>query len=294
MISITESAWLPTKGFSANVGTAGWSTQFADVDENMIPTLGFKLLKGRNFDPKLRSDSGAVILNEKAVKVLGVQDPIGQGINLTGTPIRVVGIVKDFNYSSLAEPVGPVILEYVKTDFSMLGIKIRKGGTRETLQYLKQLWRKYNPGVKLDYSFLRDDIRELYNEHETTVEGLLAGSGLAFLISLLGIYALSSLLVEARTKEIAVRKTFGGSTAQIVQLISLPFLKVVGFSSVVAWPLAYLIVGQWLRQFAYHVQTNLWLFALAAMVELAAAIAVVVAHAARAASENPVATLRYE
>jgi putative ABC transport system permease protein len=211
-----------------------------------------------------------------------------------GNRWKLVGVVKDFNYQSLREDVKPLVLEYARRVRYALLVKFRHGKEKEVLAYLKNVWGKGSPDRELSCSLLQDTIDGLYSNEDRLFSALLSGSALAVLIALSSIFALSSFLVETKTKEIAIRKVLGASVAGIVQLLSKDFLKLIVIANFVAWPCAYLIMHHWMQNYAYRMSIDLFVFPFVGMLIVGLALITVLIQVLKAASANPVESLRYE
>ncbi len=319
---VTEAGEFPTLGIGGTMsglydkGRKSLTLNLIDVDENYLPALGLHLLDGRNFNPGLSSDSawssvsprkfhgvtfnmrvytGAVLLNREAYTKLNAAGDISDGfVHFVGNTWKLIGIVKDFNYSSLRHTVEPVVLQFSTTPFDYLGVKYRAGRTKQVLGYMRKLWSKSNPGHLLQYSFLDDDVREMYSGEDRMFDAILFGSATAIVIGLMGIFAVTSFIAETKRKEIAIRRTLGSSVSRLVGLLTADFLKLVIIANVIAWPVAYLVMRGWLQNFAYRISVGLWIFPLVGLSMLVLALATVFARASKAARANPVEALRYE
>ncbi len=288
-----------------------------DVDEHFIPMLGIKLIKGRNFNPEFALDSnwiniktkmwwagnktgfvrqyvGSVILNQAAYDELKAANQISSdSVHFFGS-WKLIGVIKNYNYSSLKDQVEPLVLEFQQSGAPYLGIKIQDGRIKDALTYIKSVWKRVNPDYLLQYNFLEDDINKLYQSEDRTFAAILSGSTIAILIALMGVFALSSFISEAKTKEIAIRKVVGSSTTGIIKLLSFSFIKIVLFANIISWPIAYLVMRGWLQNFAYRTNLHLIIFPLTALLMIILASVTTVLQTLRAATANPVKSLRYE
>ena len=271
------------------------------VDHSFIDTYGVQMAAGRNFSVDFPTDSAeAFILNETAVKKIGWPSPdaaIGKAFQYGNRQGRIVGVIKDFNYESLHQPITPIVLYITPQSFNSISVKIRPQRPEEvstTLAFLKQKWLEFRPEFPFQYSFIDERYEELYeNEHRL---GQIFGTfaALAVFIACLGLFGLASYLAEQRTKEIGVRKVLGASVSSIVVLLSRDFTRLVVVAMLAAWPLAYYAMSEWLQSFAYRVDVNWMRFALAGALALLIALLTVSTQAIRAALANPVESLRYE
>ena len=271
-------------------------------DEDFLETFEIALIAGRNFSSGdkvlLNSDerSRGVLLNETAVRLLGWKDPIGKQLfpiqSIAGC--TVIGVVQDFHSQSLREEIKPLFLYYGPTLFWTLGLKIRGENLPETLAFMEKTWKQFVPEKPFEFSFLDDSLNQLYQDEMRV--GQLVGTFalLAILVACLGLFGLSAFTAEQRTKEIGVRKVLGASVRSIILLLSKEFAGLVLIANLIAWPVAYFAVGDWLQNFAYRVDVAWWVFALAGVTALLIALGTVGYQALRAALSNPIEALRYE
>ena len=260
------------------------------VDDQYISTLGMHLTNGRNFSRKLITDTNSLILNESAVAALGLFNPIGATINGNET---VIGVVKDFNYASLREKIGPAILRY-SPNGNALAIKIRGRHTAAFLDWLQVEGKKFMPGASLNITFLDDNFKRLAAKEELLGNAITFFTVLAILLATLGLIGLTLFTIERRTKEIGVRKVLGASLSDILQLISKDFVRLTAIASLIAFPLSWWLVHRWLDNFAYRVSINVAMFFMTEAVLLMIAFSVISLLTLRAALTNPVKTLRTE
>ncbi|MCK6559026.1 ABC transporter permease [candidate division KSB1 bacterium] len=273
------------------------------VDHSFIDTYGIQMAAGRNFSVDFPTDStAAFILNETAVRKIGWPSPeaaIGKPFQYGNRQGRIIGVVKDFNYESLQQPITPVVLLIAPQSFNSISVKIRAEQPADitaTLEFLKQKWQEFRPNFPFQYSFIAERYEQLYqNEHRL---GRIFGafSLLAIFIACLGLFGLASYTAEQRTKEIGVRKVLGASLGNIVFLLSKEFARLVAVATLVSWPLAYFAMSRWLQEFAYRININhqSLTFLLAALLALAIALITVSFQSLKAALANPVEALRYE
>ncbi|MBO9634011.1 MAG: ABC transporter permease [Chitinophagaceae bacterium] len=307
--NVTMSGYLPTstyrnsdvvfKDATANAANSV-SMQIWDVDDDYIPTLGMEMAAGRNFSRDLPTDSSAIILNEAAVKLLGYTDPVGKvlfmpngGFGSRNSPYTIVGVVKDFNYNSMREAVGPVLLQN-KLEESSLAVRLPAGNPNQAIEKIRDIWKGLAPQQPLRFSFMDEDFNRIYEAEQRTGKISLAFSLLAVLIACLGLFGLAAYAAEQRTKEIGIRKVLGASVTGIVQMLSKDFLKLVILATLIAFPFAWWAMDRWLQHFAYRSDISWWIFAGTAGITLMIAILTVSFQAIRAALLNPVKSLRNE
>jgi len=288
-----------------------WSTNFKyegekkvvyiyRVDSNFLNVLGMNLVAGRNFDPKRVADSmHAVIINEAMARDLGWSDPVGQVVSglFENKPSRdptVIGVVKDFNFRSLHNPVEPIVMTLGMDDIYFILARIRPGDVSGTLSALRATWEKIAPEVPFTYNFLDDDLDRQYQSEQRWGRIVGYASFFAIVVACLGLFGLAALTVAGRTKEIGIRKVLGASVTSVTALISNDFVWLVFIGIVLAAPAAYFTMSRWLENFAYRIDISWWVFALAGGLALLVALLTVSTQAIRAALANPVEALRYE
>ncbi|HLT46510.1 MAG TPA: ABC transporter permease [Rubricoccaceae bacterium] len=261
------------------------------VDADLLPTLGMRLVAGRNFSGDLASDSSAVILNEAAVRALGLPgDPLGQEVN---EGQRVIGVVADFHFQSLREAVEPVVLTYDAAG-TQLAVRLAAAGAAAFPEALRVLWQRFGAEEPVRYAFLDDNFAR-FAEHERMLgRAVTFFTLLALLIAALGLFGLAAFTVQRRTKEIGIRKALGAGVADVVALLASEFGRLVLVGCVAAAPLAYVAMSRWLEGFAYRVDLGALPFLMAGAGALALALLTVSYHALRAATADPVQALRYE
>lgn len=262
------------------------------ADENYLPTLGLRLLNGRNFSRDIASDSSAVILNESAVEALGLaaKDPIGVEVN---KGYRVVGVVQDFNFQSLRQEIEAAAMVFGATGHR-LAVKLKGGQMTQFLTDLESTWGQFSPEESVNYTFLDDNFIKLAEKDRMLAKAMGIFTGLAIFIACLGLFGLAAFMAERRKKEIGIRKVLGAGVAALVGLLSKDFLKLVLLSFLIASPVAYYLLMKWLEGFAYRIEINWWIFVLVGVLALVTALATVSFQSIRAALANPVDSLRSE
>ena len=278
----------------------GFDMQTWAVDYDYIKTLGMQIAKGRNFSKDFGSDSSAVIINEATAKNLGWDDPIGKKIysnyyspNSSMVGYTIIGVVKDFNFSSLKQNVGLLGL-FLKQSTGLISFKVNASNIPDVLKQVENKWKAMAPGMPYSYRFLDDAFNEMYSSEQKIGKIILIFSTLAILIACLGLFGLSTFIAEQRTKEIGIRKVLGSSVSGIVQLLSKDFIRLVAIAFVIAAPLAWWAMNKWLQDFANRTSISWWIFLLAGMLAFVIAIATVSFQAIKAALMNPVKSLKTE
>ncbi len=267
-------------------------------DFNFQKTYKMKMVAGRYFSNAHPSDSTAVVINESAAKKFGIKKLEGKYLtNLSNKPNwQIIGIIKDFNFSSLHNEVFPLVIFHYKSQGNgqYLSIRIKPRDYRGTISFLERCWGKYAGDENLDYSFLDQDLQNLYLLDQRTGNIATTFSILVIFVACLGLLGLAAFSMEQRIKEIGIRKVLGASIPEIVFLLSNEYTKLVLISNLVAWPTAYYFMNKWLQNFAYRIDISWWMFVLAGGIALLIALATVSFQAIKAATANPVKSLRYE
>ncbi|HEY0298884.1 MAG TPA: FtsX-like permease family protein, partial [Arachidicoccus sp.] len=265
------------------------------TDADFVKTMQMKLVAGRDIDVyHYPTDSFAVLLNETAVKVMHLKNPIGT-IVTDDTTFHVVGVVKDFIINGVSDKIEPMIVFGPALWFNVMHYRLNTARpTKDNLDVIKSILKKYNPEYPFDYTFISEDYAQKFKETQKigTLSTLFAG--LTIFISCLGLLGLVTFMAEARTKEIGVRKVLGASVATIVQLLTKDFLKLVLVSFIIAAPVAWYVMHRWLSNYDYRVSIAWWWFALAGVIAMLIAFATVSRQAIKAARANPMKSLKTE
>jgi putative ABC transport system permease protein len=304
-VAVTKSMSPITQRYSDGWGWSWQGSTEADAktdfvrmasDADFVKTMGVQLLKGRDIDIKnYPSDSTAMLLNESAVKVMRLKDPIGQIVKADGNEWHVVGVLKDFIYESPYEKVQQLAVMGPKSWFATIHYKLNPNkSTADALKLAEKVFKKYNPQYPFDYKFADDEYALKFKEEQRT--GTLAAlfAGLTIFISCLGLFGLATYMAENRIKEIGVRKVLGASVANITTLLSTDFLKLVIVSFIFASPLAWYAMYKWLQNYNYHIDIEWWVFAAAGLLSVIIAIVTVSYQSIKAALANPTRSLRSE
>ncbi len=277
------------------------SAQIWRVDENYIPTLDMKIVKGRNFSKDFPTDSTGIIINESAAKLLGFADPINKTLyylnnfnnNKDVTAYHIVGVVKDFNFSSLRDVVTPLaLLDGVQN--GSISFRVNTSNIQSLVANIETKWKSMTTGQPFNYSFMDDDFNNTYKSEQQTGKIFISFAVFAILIACLGLFGLVTYAAEQRTKEIGIRKVLGASVGRIVGMLSKDFLKLVLIAMLIAFPVAWWAMHSWLQHFAYRISIGWWVFAIAGGVALFIALLTVCLQAIKAAIANPVNNLRTE
>ncbi|HEY8927962.1 MAG TPA: ABC transporter permease [Mucilaginibacter sp.] len=263
---------------------------------NFIETLGMKMAAGRSFSRDYGAENNKIILNEAAIKAMHLKDPVGKTIKGFGTNLQIIGVVKDFHFESLHEMVKPsfIMLTGGTSPYNKMMVRIKPGDQKETIAKIKQLYETYNPGFPFTYNFLDEAYQKQY-ETETRVSLLSEYfSVLAIMISCLGLFGLVAFTAQKRQKEIGIRKVIGASVNGIAVMLTKDFLKLVVIAILIAFPLSWYMMHQWLQSFAYRINIGADIFILACLAILLITIITVSFQAIKAALVTPVKSLRSE
>ncbi|QMW06656.1 ABC transporter permease [Spirosoma foliorum] len=309
VVDVTQAGYLPAG--ASNGGNDGFQPEGASaqsaiyrektyyIDENYLPTLGIGLAQGRNFSKAFPSDSVAILINEAAAKRFGWKNPVGHRLWTigNGSPesrrlYTIVGVVKDFHFESMHQRIAPLVMFYGADNYQ-LALRIRTTDMPGLLKTLEQKW-KAQSDTPFAYSFLNERFNRIYQSEQRVGQLFGIFAGLTVIISCLGLFGLAMFTAQQRTKEIGVRKVLGASVGSVVALLSKDFLKLVLVAIVIATPIAWYAMSQWLQDFAYKIDIEWWVFVLAAFIAIAIALITVSFQSIKAALTNPITSLRSE
>ena len=271
-------------------------TDIFHIDYDYVPTLGLEIVKGRNLSRGFSTDSSGVLINETAVEALGWghTNPIGKIIVRSGTlRYTVVGVVRDFHYLSVKQKIPPLMMMLGNNHGGVL-VKVNGSDMAGFLASAKNDWTSFSPGGPFNYYFLDDKFASLYESEQRTGSVFTSFTIIALLIAGLGLFGLAAYMVEQRTREIGIRKVLGASVSSVLLLVSKEFIGMVGLAFLIAVPFSWWGMNQWLLEFAYRVPVSWWVFPLAGLAAMGIAIATVSFQAAKAATANPIDSLRSE
>jgi putative ABC transport system permease protein len=262
-----------------------------------------QMVAGRNFSTDFLTDSSAVIINEAAAKNLGFKNPLTETLyrpsghtadgGFATKPYHIIGVVKDFNFNSMHDKVGPLIIE-LSPDYGRIALRINAKNIPALISQVENKWNSAGAGQPLNYSFLDEDFNKIYNADQRTGKLFVTFAIFAIFIACLGLFGLVTYAAEQRIKEIGVRKVLGASVSEIVAMISKDFIKLVLIAFVIAFPVGWWMMNQWLQSFAYRINISWWVFAFAGLLTVAIALITVSFQAIKAAVANPVKSLRSE
>jgi putative ABC transport system permease protein len=302
-VSAAEASAAPTEIWATS-GGFDWEGKDPDVtidfpfiysSTDYGRTVNWEVTQGRDFSAEFASDSSALILNESALRYMQLREPIGAAVQWFGKPHRVIGVVKDMIMQSPYEPVRPTIFCLSKNPLNMLVIKINpQAGVADALARIESVFTKFNPAQPFEYQFVNEEYGRKFGNEQRVATLASVFAGLSILISCLGIFGLAAFVAEQRAKEIGIRKVMGASTMSVWQLLSREFVMLVVLSSVIAMPMGYYVLQNWLEGFTYRTEISWWIFAVAFCGALGITLLTVSTQAIRAALANPVKSLRSE
>jgi putative ABC transport system permease protein len=311
VIGVTAQDWFQVQG-PRNMGGGGYDWEgnpdplrsplisHAGVDFDFIRTMKMTLVDGRDFSEDHPGDaSGAFIVNEEAVKVMGLTSPVGKRFRLYDREGLIIGVMRDACFSSLHKRVEPLVYQ-IMTDvndarsYGAVLVRLRASARTEGIAAVEKIWKSENPNSPFEFQFLDDAMNRRYTADRKTEQIFGAFAFVALVISCLGAFGLASYTAETRTKEIGIRKVLGASVVSILILLTGEFLKWVLLANLIAWPVAWYSVNRWLQDFAYRIDISVVPFAAGGVLVLAVALCTVAWQALRAATGNPIKAMRYE
>ena len=304
ILSISSCSSLPSN-IQSWIGYLDWEKRspermvypaFLSIDYDFVTTAGLTVIKGRDFSKSRPVDEENFIINETALRQIGIENPIGLELRFWDHKGKIVGVVKDFTNRHMSSATAPMILSAGNwgANRNYLLLRLRPGNPTRALKHLRQVWERANPGFPCEYEFLDEAFNRMYTNEQRLSQILFFFAILAVIISCLGLIGLSSYIAEEKTKEIGIRKVLGASQWKIISLFSLNFAKLVIIANAIAWPTAYVIMQRWLQDYAYRTSLGIWIFVLAGGMGLFIAFLSVGYQTLRAATANPIDSLRYE
>jgi putative ABC transport system permease protein len=307
VINITSSTAIPGRVNNVNgyriegrkdealIMTTAW------VDYNFLETYGMTLVSGRFFDESYTTDQQACLVNEAAIKNFNITDMNGTRFIQPGDSgimeyLPILGVIRNFNYESLRNPIEPYILKF-QNDGMLWGyvtVKISALNYTNTIRQIENIWKEFMANDPLQYYFLDEDFEKMYTQEKQNAQMAVIFSILAIFIAVLGLFGLTSFTVEQKTKEIGVRKAMGSSIAGIYVVISREIVILVSVSALIAWPVVYYWASKWLENFYYKISLGLFTFVIGLSVALGIALITISYRILSAARVNPAQSLKYE
>lgn len=273
------------------------AVSFADgvVGYDFVNTMKLKIKEGRDFSKEFGTDSASYMLNETAVTKIGFKNPIGQTVSWGNRPGKIIGVLQDFHFNSMHQAIDPLIIRLDENwTWGTILIRAKAGQTKEAIAGLERICKSLNPKFPFSYQFSDQEYTKLYRSEQVVSKLANIFAFLAILISCLGLFGLATFTAEQRTKEIGMRKVLGASIPGIISLLSSSFLKPVAIAMIIAFPVAWYVMNNWLQDFVYKIAVEWWMFALAGVLIIGIALLTVCYQSIKAAFINPVKSLRTE
>lgn len=267
----------------------------SSVDFDFIETMGIKMLAGRSFSKEFSTDtSSAFLVNEEVQKIMGGESVVNKRFNFQGQEGTIIGVMKNYHFQSIQNRIEPLSLVVRPKNVNYLVIRLQAGDVEKKINFVRSTWERIIPNYPFDYRFVDEDLDNMYRGWDRLCTLLKYFAFLAILIACLGLFGLASFTAEQRTKEIGVRKVLGASVGNLLLLMSKEFTKWVLIANILAWPIAYFVMKNWLQSFAYRTKLAWWIFVSTGTVTLVIALITVSYQSIRAALTNPVDALKYE
>ena len=270
------------------------------VDKNYFDVMGINFSGGKTFSDRFENysldavENVDVILNEEAIRRMKMQEPVGKFFGRGDTKGTIVGVTKDFNFQSLRSTVEPLVLLPLQNEPNVIIARIQKDNIHETIEGIEQTWKKINPTSPFSFGFFDDRLEQMYQGEVRVSKLFRYFTAIAIFIASLGLLGLSSFSIQRKTKEIGIRKVVGAPVSSIVFLLTRDFVRWVVFAFILACPIAWYSMNQWLQNFAYKTDLNWRIFAISGLLALFVALFTVSFQTIRASLKNPVDSLRYE
>lgn len=304
ILGVSHSDNVPAYTYGRLMFSAGTDTSnqhyhalgYFGIDENFFKVLDIPLIDGRFFYKESDDTTMHFIINEAAVAFMGIENPVGEKMFVTAFgnhPGEIIGVVKNFHFFSLHSQVEPLVFLISKQGGRYIIINIDENNKGMAMAYIEGLWNKHNPGFYMHHTFLNEKIDSLYESDQKMLSLFIYFSIFVIFISSLGLYGLSSFLIEQRTKEITVRKILGGSDRQIILLLAKDFLLLVFLAGIIASPIIYFLMDNWLNSFAYHITITGWYFVFGILIALLFAFCTVLIRSYNVVKQNPATALKY-
>ncbi len=293
---LLDSQGSPRLAMGDSLVDTGITTKNVSADWDFFPTYGIEVVAGRNFSKSIPTDDSlAFIINETAATEYGLNsshEAIGKDFSYGGVNGKVVGLVKDFHFESLHQNIIPIVFH--QGGYNVISVKIAGSNLQAGLEQIEKVWKEFIPNRPFEYRFLDERYQQLYDAEQKQSQLFTIFSGLAIFIACLGLFGLATFNTLQRVKEIGIRKVLGASVPTILGLLSREIVVLIIVANVIAWPIAWIFMKKWLASFAYHIEMNVLIYVVAAIVAVLIALITVSTQTIRAAMTNPSSTLRYE
>ncbi|MEO9484236.1 MAG: ABC transporter permease [Ekhidna sp.] len=264
-------------------------------EEEFVETMGLNLIAGSNFNQGVNANDSiaGILVNETAVQQFGWEEPIGKRMRISESPCRVVGVVEDFHFLDLHQPIGPLVIVFRPNNHN-IAVRINRNGLDSALDFIEEEWKGIDQEHPFNYFFLKENFERQYQSEARLIQVLNALSVLALAICAIGILGMVILIMDERTKEIGVRKVLGASIYQIILLLNKKVLILLITANIIAWPFAYYLGNNWLQSFAYRTNIGVMVFLIASVIIVSIVLITISFHSVKLALKNPVESLRHE
>jgi len=271
------------------------SFSFSSVGYDFIETFKMQIVQGRSFSKDiLRKPNEEIIINEAAARFMNVASPVGLAANVNNVKGTIIGVVKNYNFQSLHNEIKPLVLTIEPEAFQFMNIRIHPDNIRDTIRHIEKVCRTFEPGFPFEYHFLDEAFEILYKSEEQMSRLFNCLTVFAIFIACLGLFGLSLFIAESRFREIGIRKVLGASVPSLIELVSREFVVLVILANIIAWPVAYYVMNRWLQNFAYRASLSAGTFLLSGFLAFIVSLITVSFQSIKAATANPVDSLRYE
>lgn len=300
ILGVTRAQSLPFQ-IGSNSGSFDWEGRtttddilvgFGITGEDYTRTLGIRMHAGRYYNPDIQGDTAAIVINKKAAGVFGMDDPVGKWVSWGGTRYSIIGVTEDFHFLPMQYSIDPLVLVYSPENSQVAMIKT--SGKAEAMEYLEQTWTRVFPGSPYEKHDLEGSYLEIYRDEANLIKVIGYFALLAIIISCLGLYGLAAFMAEQRTKEIGIRRILGAEISSIITMTSKEFAVWVLIANLIAWPLAWLAMDDWLKTYVYHTRLTPGIFITALALSLLIALMTVSWQSVKAAMKKPVDAVKYE
>jgi putative ABC transport system permease protein len=265
------------------------------VREDYLETMGIELLEGRFFSEDFSDKGSSIVINKKGAEELGFENPIGKYLQLGKERYNIIGVVENYHFESLQQEIRPVALRYEGSSYyDYLPVKLNTSDINGTIAHIEKTWNEFTGNQPFSYFFMDDDFEKLFAAEQRTAKVFTIFSILAIFIACLGLFGLSAFMAEKRTKEIGIRKALGAKPSNILNILYREVFVLLGVATLVAWPLTYYLMDNWLTNFAYRIGLGFSPFIISSIIALLIAVFTTSFQALRAANINPAYTLRDE
>ena len=264
------------------------------IRPDYLKTYGIEIIEGRDFSEDLQTDRDKLLINEATVKSLGLENPVNQKVVMTFDTMMIIGVFRDYNFLSLHNAIEPLGFTRRYRSYSRISIKLNTKDIQSTLLSVEETVKNLDPNYQISYKFIDQSFNEMYQREERVNKLISYAAILSILISMLGLFALTSFTTQQRIREIGVRKVMGASENRIVKMFVYDLIKWVLIGAAIASPLAYYAMDKWLEKFVYHTQISIWMFGAGVFISLFFAVLIVSLISFKAARSNPAESLKYE